>query len=393
MEIKRSISIIIEKCQDVLDTVDEFNRFQREISETAHNKGVPLGAAELQKQVYHAIPTTLKSQMKCSAIRQVASAYSSAKSNHHPIEKPFDFKHKRVMLLIGQHGKDASFKKDGIISVNTVVGRKKLSYKIPAPFLADFKAAVEYDSLTIDGHGKASLCLTLSVPEPKGVHPVGVDLGCNNALVASTTARKTNTILFVSGKKLQIANTKLRKVRQRLQQKLAGRKAQKHDTRSVRRVLKRLSRKQRNRTRTFCKETASKLVKWCPRNSVIIFEDLKIPKVRKTDFKKRKGTRRKMNQFFYNEMIQAVKNKTERVGMEIGFVNPFQTSQICRKCGLLGIRKGHKFSCPHCGHMEHADVNSGFNIANKFTALRSSGRQSIRPEALVLQDQGQATAL
>jgi putative transposase len=389
MNIQRTIPIIIEKCQALLDTVIEFNRFQKAISPIAFNGGKPLSAIELQKQTYHIVPTTLRSQMKCSAIRLTSSSYSSAKSNHHQITKAFEFRNARALFLVGKGGKDASFHKDGIVSINSIHGRLKLPYKIPKPFVDDFKNAVEIDSVMIDKHGKATLCVTLNTPDPKGIVPVGVDLGINNAIVAST---KNGKHLFIKGDKLQIANKKTRKVRQRLQQKLTGRKAQKKDTRSVRRLLKRLSRKQRNRTRTFCKEAASSLVKWCPSNSVIIFEDLKIPRKRKTA-KMRKGTRRKLNQFFYNEMIQAVKNKTERVGITMEFVNPAYTSQICSQCGLIGNRFGHSFLCPHCGFKCHADLNASFNIANKFAVLRSGGVMSATPVALNISVQGQAIAL
>jgi len=47
--------------------------------------------------------------------------------------------------------------------------------------------------------------------------------------------------------------------------------------RSVRRVLKRLGRKQRNRTRTFAQQTAKQLVEWAPKGAVLVFEDLHMP--------------------------------------------------------------------------------------------------------------------
>ena len=55
--------------------------------------------------------------------------------------------------------------------------------------------------------------------------------------------------LFVSGRDFKVRNSRTRKIRRRLQELLATRKAQKQDTRSVRRLLKRLGHKQRNRTR------------------------------------------------------------------------------------------------------------------------------------------------
>jgi IS605 OrfB family transposase len=119
-------------------------------------------------------------------------------------------------------------------------------------------------------------------------------------------------------------------------------------------VLKRLSRKQRNRNRTFCRKTAAQLCKWAPADAVLVFEDLSIKPKSKKEYV-RKGTRRKLNGWFFNMMIMAVQNRAERDGFDLAFVNPAYTSQLCSQCGLLGTRKGHKFSCA-CGYSGHADV-------------------------------------
>jgi len=368
MNIKRTIPIILETSPDISATVKEFNRYQRTISPIAFNAGKPLGAIELQRIVYHQIPTTLSSQLRCSAIRLTTAAYSAAKSNRRAIRKPFLFKRPRALFLIGKAGRDASFRKDSTLSIWTVNGRKRINYRIPERFQRDLSKAKPVDCLVIRDNGKATLCLTLEVPDPKGTIPVGIDLGVNNALVASTK----KATLVVSGKQLAIRNKRTRKVRSRLQSKLAGKKAQRTDTKSVRGTLKRLSRKTRNRNKTFCRQTAATLCKWAPADAVLVFEDLKIPRSRKKQHL-RKGARRKLNSWFYRLMLQSVKNRAERAGLAIGFVDPAYTSQLCSSCGLLGERKRSKFSCPHCGYVAHADVNASLNILFRFAVLRSSG--------------------
>jgi len=383
MQVQRTIPLIIKKDEDLIKIVTEYIRFQQSISEIAYNNGKPLAAVPLHKMVYYTVPSTLPSQLKCSAIRNVAGAYSSAKRNKHPATKMFSFRRKSALFLFN---KDFSFTRYGQLSISTSIGRKKFDFVVPDYAKSDFTDAISYDSIVVTGSNRITLCLTLKVPDPKSIIPVGIDLGINNALVASTD-KKT---LFISGSKLKQANKKLRKVRQRLQQKLNVHKAKCRDTRSVRKVLKRLEQKHHNRNTTFCKETAAKLCRWVPQNAILIFEDLHFKQIKKTS-KQRKGTRRKISQWFYAQMIKACTNRAQRDGIGIDYTNPFETSQKCRKCGLLGIRIGHHFSCV-CGHVEHADVNASHNVRLNYAVLRNSGLQSISPETLSL-DKGKSQFL
>jgi IS605 OrfB family transposase len=380
MYIQRTISIVLPEDPDVRNTLHAFQGVQQQISETAFNNGKPLSALALHRAVYDGVKGTLSSQMTCSAIRRVAGAYSSAKSNKKPAKRPFAFKRSAALFLVGSRGRDASFKADGALSIWTLAGRKRITYVIPEAFQATLAAAHEVDSITVierDGKLIGRVTVTLAVPDPEGIHPVGIDLNMTNALVA---VDPDGNELFVSGKDLVVANEKTRKTRRRLQQKLAGHKAEGKDTRSVRRALKRLGRKQSNRTRTFCQQTAAELVAWAPADSVLVFERLHIPQTSKK-LRVRKGTRRRLSQWQRRLMRQSVTNAAERRGMLVDDVDPAYTSQDCSRCGLRGVRKKHVFTCPHCGHIAHADVNAAINIRNRYTVLRSRGEPSASPEA------------
>jgi len=373
MDIRRTIPIILDENALVSATVTEFTRYQNAISGTCFNSGDPLRALALHQAVYHTVPTHLKSQMHCSAIRATAATYATLRSKGRPITKPVRFRRPSALFL---SGKDFTFKPDSIVSINTLSGRQKVGWRIPDHFLADFESAKSVDSMRISSNG-AHLCITLEVPEPAGAVPVGVDLGVTNALVASTNS----DTLFVNGKSLAVSNTKLRKTRSRLKSKLSGKKAQHTDTRSVRRVLKRLSRTHHNRNLTFCRETAAQLCRWVPPNAVIVLEDLSFkPRTKKEHI--RKGTRRKLNQWFFSMMATAIQQRAERHGIAVTKVDPAYTSQIHHICGLMGVRSGHRFFCPHCNVVEHSDTNASQNIRLRFTVLRGSGPLSAGPEAL-----------
>lgn len=375
MEIKRTVTILLAKDPDLLATVKAFQQVQQVLSQLCYNGGKPLGAIALQHKCYDFVKGKLSAQMTISAIRLVASAYKSAKSNQKPTTKPFDFQRARALFLVGQRGRDADFRADGTLSIWTVGGRKRLKFTVPETFQCILSKALEIDSLTVfERNGKlvGRVRVTLEAPEPQGIHPVGIDLNQTNTLVAVDADDRE---LFISGRATKIKNHRTHKTRSRLHKKLAARKAEKKDTRSCRRLLKRLSRKHRNRTCTFCQQVAKQLVNWVKPNSVLVFEDLKMPKVSKK-LRVARGVQCRLAQWEHHLIRLNVTNKAQERGMVIEYVNPRYTSQNCSRCGLRGNRKGHRFECPHCDHQDHADKNAAVNIRNRYTVLRSQGGES-----------------
>jgi putative transposase len=382
MDIQRTITIVIESDPDLRRTLEVFREVQADLALLAFNNGNPLGPIALQRAVYHTVKGRLNSQMTISAIRQVAAAYVSARSNGKPATRPFTFRKARALFLVGKRGRDADFRADGTLSIWTVGGRKRLAYTVPEVFKAALQQAKEIDSVTVierDGKLLGRVTVTLEVPEPVGALPVGIDLNETNALVAVDPDGNT---FFASGKAVKIANRRTQKTRSRLQRKLAARKAEHKDTRSVRRVLKRLSRKQCNRTRTFTRQTASALVKWAPFNAVLVFEDLRnIPKPER-DKVRGKALRRRLALWQRRELRIAVENKAAVSGLRVAEVDPSYTSRTCSRCGLRGRRSRHRFVCPSCGYEQHADINAAHNIRLRYTVLRDGGPLSTGPETL-----------
>lgn len=393
MQIQRTVTVTIEYDEDLKHTLDVFQKVQQKLSEPCFNHGKPLSALALQRECYHDVKGSLNSQMTISAIRLVAGAYASAKSNKKPAKRPFQFKRARALFLVGKRGRDADFKTDGKLAIWTIAGRKRLNYQVPKDFKATLDQAVEIDSLTVilrNGKLIGRVTVTLEVPEPAGILPVGIDLNETNALVAVDPDNRT---LFISGKAVKVKNRRTAKTRARLQRKHATRKAEKKDTRSVRRLLKRLGRKQRNRTRTFAQQTAKQLVQWAPKNAALVFEDLHIPQPEKGKLKGR-ALRRRMSLWQRTLIRTCVENKAQESGMSVAKVNPAYTSKNCSRCGLRGKRKRHSFTCPHCGHSDHSDVNAAVNIRNRYTVFRHGGLLSMSPEALSpVGDEGKPPAL
>ena len=372
MDIKRSVTILLPDDSDLRATVVAFQRVQQDLSAPCYHDGKPLSAIALHHAMYAQVAGTLNSQMTCSAIRLTAGAYASAKSNGRPAERPFRFRQARALFLVGVRGRDADFRADGTLSLWTVAGRKRVSYVVPAAFRAALAAAKEIDSLTVierSGRLFGRVTVTLEVPEPMSIHPVGIDLNETNALVAVDPDGNT---LFVSGRAVKVKNKRTYKTRKRVQKRHAARKAEHQDTRSVRRVLKRLGRKRSNRTQTFAQAAAKQLVQWTPAHSVLVFEALHVPQPKKGSVRGN-ATRRRLTVWQRHLIRQAAESRAQEVGIVVAEVNPAYTSQQCSRCGLLGVRERHRFTCVFCGHTAHADVNAAVNIRNRYTVFRGGG--------------------
>ncbi len=413
MDIQRTVTIKLPDDADLRATLAAFRDVQNAVTEDAFNDGVPLAAVPLQRIVYNRVKGTLNSQMTITALRLVVGAYASAvKGRNRRLKaearrkkrceakgwrfkaraiKPLGvcrFERMAAMFLVGVRGRDADFRDDGTLAIWTVGGRKRLPYELVRSHRTLFEAATEINSITVierDGHLYGRVAVTLEVPDPAGVTPVGVDLNETNALVAVDADGRE---LFMSGLAIKVKNKRTMQTTARVQRKLATKKAEGTDTRAVRRVLKRLGRRRKRRTRDFARVVAKTLVQWAPADAVLVFEDLScLPRAEK-GLTRGVALRRRLSAWQYGAIREAVTSKAEMHGLAIVSVNPAYTSQNCSRCGLRGKRHRHTFICPSCGHEAHADVNAAINIRSRFVQSRLDAAPSVAAEALSLSSEG-----
>jgi len=375
---QRTLQIVIERDESLVKTLDSFTHICNRISETAWNSGKHLNALDLHRIVYHDVKGTVSSQLTCTSIRLTAGAYAAAKKNGHDLDHSFNWHRPFALFLVGKRGRDASFKKDGLLSISTIDGRKHLSYSVPEAFEKDFYNATEIDSIVVKNLGDKLIgfvAYTVELPDVDGIHPVGIDLNETNAIVAVDA---DGNQLFVTGLDRKIKNKRTSKTIKRLQRKLEQRKAEGKNTRSVVRALKRLKLKRSRRTKDFCHCASKQLVEWAPDNCVLVFEDLNFSQGKRGS----KAWNRRFSVWPRGMIFDMVSYKIQGKGV-VAKVDPRNTSKLCSRCGLPGVRKRHSFTCPDCGFSDHADHNAAVNIRNRFTALRCSGDPSVSPEASI----------
>lgn len=97
---------------------------------------------------------------------------------------------------------------------------------------------------------------------------------------------------------------------------------------------------------------------------------------------------RRLSHWLYNFLAEKLAYWCEEQGIRWEWKNPWKTSQFCRFCQKWDKRnrRGDRFVCLRCGHVDHADLNAAHNLA--FLGLAGSyGIRSLPKPALCVEKQ------
>ena len=105
----------------------------------------------------------------------------------------------------------------------------------------------------------------------------------------------------------------------------------------------------------------------------------------KLTYIRRRGKGRKFNKklgkWAFAELQQFIDYKAEQLGKSVVFINPYNTSQACSRCGHSERKNriGSTFHCLKCGFTLHADLNASrnFGVLGKSEYLRLHVNQPI----------------
>ena len=180
-----------------------------------------------------------------------------------------------------------------------------------------------------------------------GTEIIGLDRGIINVIA-------TNKGELVSGKPLRKNKRKHLYLRRKLQSK---------GTRSAKRLLKKIGRKEKRFSLNFLHCLSKQLVK-NTNVSTYVLEKLTRIKSKKYNKKSNKNTGNWGFKLFEN----LLKYKAESKGINISFVDATYTSQICSCCQNKNKENRNKglYSCDVCGLKIHADTNAAINIRNRY---------------------------
>jgi IS605 OrfB family transposase len=304
-------------------------------------------------KLQHLCYRTIKEKYNLQAnliIRAIARVAEAARKKRKP-SKPKKFKPPSMSL----DQRTFSFnEKCWEVSISTVAGRLKLPLAI-GNFQRELLIGQKPTSATLcyNRRTKAfsiNIVVNREVPlPPQNGNVIGVDRGIYNLATTS------NGLKF-SGRQAMHVRKRYARLRQALQAK---------GTKGAKRLLQRLSGKERRFMADLNHRIAKAIVNSCTPGDVIVIEDLRYIWERIRVAKEQCLLR---HSWAFGQLGRFIEYKATERGIAVVYVDPHHTSQRCPKCRFVskGNRNGHIFRCASCGFRGHADLVAATNIRQAY---------------------------
>jgi IS605 OrfB family transposase len=284
------------------------------------------------------------SQVVIKAEQECLASYRSIKSNKHKIDKPFEKTGLSIRLDKRLYSKTDSLDE---IRITTYEGRKNFKIKL-YPKLNELLNKYEYQDPLIFVNEKGQLMISLTFDnEPKVKEKPNLSLGVDVGMRRSAACSDGRLII---DKEFNKQKRKLRYLKRCLQSK---------GTKSARKHLKKLRRKEKNKNKNQTHLIANEILK--TNANVIALENLKGIKAKRFKTQNKNA----ISQVPMFELRRILTYKAKNMGKHICLVSPAYTSQTdCINNKREGERKGCRFYAVS-GLVYDADLNAAINIAVK----------------------------
>ncbi|MBT1162560.1 RNA-guided endonuclease TnpB family protein [Bifidobacterium sp. SO1] len=344
----RQSVLLSRTCDAYLQACDLVSRTARE-----HRT---LKQKELNKLTYRETRSKygLGAQMAQSAIIRVIGNYRTIKENH---GSPWKTKEAPRYTSAGYDlvwNRDYSILSDGRFSVNTLDGRIKL--RVDWSHVPEDRRRGRYGTarlLSRNGKWLLNVPVTFTIPDaqiPRNI--MGVDLGMRFLAVSYDSYGVTS---FFNGKEV---------TQKRAQYKALRTQLQKRQTRSARRRLHSIGRRENRWMSDLNHQVAKALVNQCKQPTLLVLEDLK--GIRNTTEQVKRSRRYVQVSWAFYQLRQLIEYKAKLNGHTVVYIDPAYTSQACPICGQ--VRKAnrrktrHEYVCANCGYRSNDDRIAAMNI-------------------------------
>lgn len=332
-----------EQVNLLLDTMKEANAVCNAISDVAWGKRI-FNNFKLHHEVYHAYKSTFKlsSQVLVRCIAKVADAYKLDKK----VKREF-----RTLGSIGYDSRIITYKPNNIVSLWAIGGRIKIPFVCHNP---DYLPYIKGEADLVYKKGKFYLFQTVDVPE-EDIEDVEEFVGCDFGL--------TDIVVTSDGVKHSADGlNKYREHRQKVRSSI-----QRKGTRGSKKLLKRLSGKERT-TANLVNHTISKsIVKSAKEQGKgISIEDL--TNIRFTSKRRNKKFRTKLGKWNFSDLRAKLEYKALLNGVKLVVVNPAYSSQTCHSCKHIGKRTNKVFKCTNT-NCNVGSIDSDYNASKVISLL------------------------
>ena len=348
------VETTLDQSRTLFDTCSAYLGCCNMVSKTAWENRT-LSQKTLNHLVYRRLRDEYRvgAQMAQSSIIRVIGDYRTIKATH---ESPWVTSqpkyHSSGYDLVWN--RDYSILKDGRLSINTLEGRIKVPVDyshMPEPYRhGKFGTA-----RLLNRNGKWFLLIPSTVELPEPARPqqvVGVDLGIRFLATSYDGDGHTD---FYDGKEVKSKREHYKRLRTSLQKK---------GTRSARRRLKSIGRRENRWMRDMNHRVSKALVSRQSKPTLFALENLK--GVRRATEKVRVQDRYVHVSWAFSQLRQMIEYKAKKAGHSVIVVDPRYTSQTCPKCGM--VRKAnrdnrlHEYHCSNCGYRSNDDRVAAMNI-------------------------------
>jgi len=352
MKLTRTTKVKIEtEPKTVFPTIEAYTTAYNHVCQTGWSDNDCNGVS-LHHKTYQQCKTWLPSQLSVSARMKATESLKAVKTRKRKGLKVSCPQSKQISVRYDSNSYNVWFDRKEL-SLSTIDGRKRFGFQVPPNFLKYKNWRRKSAELFIRGR-KVFLAIVFET-DVVDVQPtqkvVGIDRGIKKIAVTSENQ-------FFGGGQVKKVVRRYRSLRKRLQSK---------GTRSAKRHLRHLRRKENRFRRDMNHCVSKKIVESLPPGTTIALEDLK--NIRKNSKKFRKEQRFWINGWSFFQLESFLTYKAAEKGCFIDFVDARYTSQKCSICGH--IERGNRvkqslFKCKHCGFSLNADLNASRNIRNNY---------------------------
>lgn len=315
---------------------------------------IPLNIKEVHNNVYDWMRKTydtLPAQAIIRIYKEVIASLRTIKSNK---QKPEDPPFRKYLSMRIDKRLYSSLNEDGINLSGIRKGKKIHVGFILFPKVRElFQSCETSDPLVFERDGRLFLSVPFIVPTvpTKNETCIGIDMGIRRFI--TTSEGKCLIDRAYNGRRRN-----LRYLKRQLQSK---------GTKSARKHLKRLRRKEYNSSKNQM-YLASKFILNSTKAGIIVMEDLtriKKETSRTKEGYKKKGHNRRISQVPFYKFREIMTYKAQLAGKRVETVSPTWTSQIDSRTGKRdGIRKGCRYYCSD-NQVLDADWNAAVNIGQR----------------------------